>query len=155
VPLTPRGVIKKLRRSVETEKQKGKRPASENEDLTQYSTPTKRSRIGPQSHPAEDHRKDNQNKRREYTHQQTTIKKILLGFIRKLRLCSSRVILAFLGEAPNLAEVAVLCPIALGKGGWVVWQRLDNFKDSGSGVVAALVAAVASGGSSGGISGGK
>jgi hypothetical protein len=50
----------KLRRSVETEKQKGKRPASGNENLTQYSTPTKRSRIGPQSHPAEDHRKDNQ-----------------------------------------------------------------------------------------------
>jgi hypothetical protein len=30
---------KKLRRSGETEKQKGKRPASENENLTQYTTP--------------------------------------------------------------------------------------------------------------------
>jgi hypothetical protein len=30
---------KKLRRSGETEKQKGKRPASENENLTQYNTP--------------------------------------------------------------------------------------------------------------------
>jgi hypothetical protein len=43
-------VPKKLSRSVETEKQKGKRPASENENLTQYNTPTKRSRIGPQKH---------------------------------------------------------------------------------------------------------
>jgi hypothetical protein len=43
---------------VETEKQKGKRPASGNKNLTQYSTPTKRSRVGPQSHPAEGHKKD-------------------------------------------------------------------------------------------------
>jgi hypothetical protein len=42
-------------------------PASENENLTQYNTPTKRSRIGPQSHPAEDHRKDSQNKKRART----------------------------------------------------------------------------------------
>jgi hypothetical protein len=61
-------VPKKLRRSVETEKQKGKRPASENENLThQYSTPTKRSRTGPQAHSAEDHRKDSQNKKRTRT----------------------------------------------------------------------------------------
>jgi hypothetical protein len=52
---------------VETEKQKGKRPTSENGNLTQYSTPTKRSRIGPQSHSAEDHKKDNQNKKRTQT----------------------------------------------------------------------------------------
>ena len=51
----------------ETKKQKGKIPASGNENLTQYSTPTKRSRIGPQSHPAQDHRKDNQNKKRTHT----------------------------------------------------------------------------------------
>jgi hypothetical protein len=35
--------------------------------FTQYSTPTKRSRIGPQSHSAEDHRKDSQNKKRTHT----------------------------------------------------------------------------------------
>ena len=35
---------KKLRRSGETEKQKGKRPASENENLTKYNTPTKKSK---------------------------------------------------------------------------------------------------------------
>jgi hypothetical protein len=42
---------------VETEKQKGKRLASANENLTQYSTPSKKSKRGPQPHPAEDTRK--------------------------------------------------------------------------------------------------
>ena len=52
---------------METEKQKGKRPASENENLTQFSTPTKRSRVGPKSHPAEGHRKNKKTKKRAHT----------------------------------------------------------------------------------------
>jgi hypothetical protein len=48
---------KRLRRSGEMEKQKGKRPASENENLTQYNTPIKRSKTRPQAHSAEDHRR--------------------------------------------------------------------------------------------------
>jgi hypothetical protein len=58
---------KKHKRSVETEKQKGKRPASGNENLAQFSTPTKRSRLGPKSHAAEDHRKDSKSKKRSHT----------------------------------------------------------------------------------------
>jgi hypothetical protein len=56
---------KKLRRSGETEKQKGKRPASGNENLTQYNTPTKRSKTRSQAHSAEDH---NNNKPEKQTH---------------------------------------------------------------------------------------
>jgi hypothetical protein len=54
---------------VETEKQKGKRPASENDNLTQFSTPTKRSRVGPKAHSAEDHtsKKDSKGKKRSHT----------------------------------------------------------------------------------------
>jgi hypothetical protein len=58
---------KKHKRSVETEKQKGKRPASDNENLAQFSTPTKRSRIGPKSHSAEGHRKGSKSKKRSHT----------------------------------------------------------------------------------------
>jgi hypothetical protein len=57
----------RFRRSGETEKQKGKRPASENENLTQYNTPVKRSKTRPQAHSAEDHRKSNQNNKRTRT----------------------------------------------------------------------------------------
>ena len=52
---------------METEKQKGKRQASDNENLAQFSTPTKRSRVGPKSHSAEDHRKDSKGKKRSHT----------------------------------------------------------------------------------------
>ena len=56
---------KRIRRSGETEKQKGKRPVSENENLTQYSTPTKKSKTRSQAHPAEDHKKSNQKNKRK------------------------------------------------------------------------------------------
>jgi hypothetical protein len=59
---------KKLRRSGETEKQKGKRPASENENLTQYNTPTKRSKTRSQAHSAEDHKKKQPEKQTHARH---------------------------------------------------------------------------------------
>jgi hypothetical protein len=55
---------KKLRRSGETEKQKGKRPASENENLTKYNTPTKKNKTRSQAHSAEDHKKSNPKSKR-------------------------------------------------------------------------------------------
>jgi hypothetical protein len=55
---------KKLRRSGETEKQKGKRPASENENLTKYITPIKKSKTRPQAQPAEDHKKSSLKRKR-------------------------------------------------------------------------------------------
>ena len=64
-------VPKKLRRSAETEKQKGKRPASENENLTQYNTPTKRSRTGPQAHFQQKTTEKTARTRSEHAHQQT------------------------------------------------------------------------------------
>ena len=68
---------------METEKQKGKRPASGNKNLTQYSTPTKRSRVGPQSHPAEGHKKDSKNRKitRASTHSQEPIQDKLFTVI--------------------------------------------------------------------------
>jgi hypothetical protein len=37
--------------------------------VPKFSTPTKRSRAGPKSHPAEDHRKDSKGKKRSHTAQ--------------------------------------------------------------------------------------
>jgi hypothetical protein len=55
---------KTIKRSGETEKQKGKIPASENENPTQYNTPTKKSKTRSQAHSAEDHKKSNQKNKR-------------------------------------------------------------------------------------------
>ena len=63
---------KKLKRGVETEKQKGKRLPSAIENPPQirtdpqikYSTPSKRSKRGPQPHSAEDHNKNSNNRKR-------------------------------------------------------------------------------------------
>jgi hypothetical protein len=54
------------KRSGETEKQKGNRLASVNENLTQYSTPNKKSKRGSQPHSAEDHKKNSNNRKRTH-----------------------------------------------------------------------------------------
>jgi hypothetical protein len=50
---------------MEEGKLKGKRPLIETEDHTQYITPTKKSKTTPQTHSAEDHKKNNQENKRK------------------------------------------------------------------------------------------
>jgi hypothetical protein len=56
---------KRIKRSIEEGKLKGKRPLIETEDHTQYITPTKKSKTTPQTHSAEDHKKNNQENKRK------------------------------------------------------------------------------------------
>jgi hypothetical protein len=50
---------------MEEEKLKGKRPLNEIEDHTHYNTPAKKSKTTPQTHSAEDHKKNNQENKRK------------------------------------------------------------------------------------------
>ena len=56
---------KRIKRSMEEEKLKGKRPIDETEGHTQYNTPTKKSKTTSQTHSAEDHKKNNQENKRK------------------------------------------------------------------------------------------